>query len=66
MPQEGIVQRAFELAQSGEYRSITDVKRRLKAEGFDNIEAYFAGRAIKKQLMDLLEANRPSDWAELL
>ena len=51
------LERAFQLAKSGECASITDVKKRLKAEGYsiDQIE----GRTISRQLAALIKTAKP-------
>jgi hypothetical protein len=44
------IERAFELARSGEYRSVQEIKRRLRDEGFAAVDAHLAGRGISDQL----------------
>jgi hypothetical protein len=53
------LERAFELARSGTCSSLQDIRRRLKGEGFDQVEAHLAGPAIGKQLRRLCEEARP-------
>ena len=55
MAAEGTVARAFELAKEGTCRSLTEIRRRLKEEGYGNTEAHLAGSSIRKQLMALLK-----------
>lgn len=52
------LERAFELARSGTCLSVQDIRRRLKEERFDNIEAHLAGHSITRQLRALCEAAR--------
>jgi hypothetical protein len=52
------LERAFELARSGDCSSLQDIRRRLKSEGFDQVEAHLAGPAIGKQLRRLCEEAR--------
>jgi hypothetical protein len=50
----GIIERAFQLARSGEYRSMEDVRRRLAREGYESVSAHLGGRLIKDQLMGMM------------
>lgn len=52
------LERAFDLARSGGYSSLQDIRRQLKSEGFDQVEAHLAGPAIGKQLRRLCEEAR--------
>ena len=52
----GIIERALELAP--ECVSVSDVKRKLKAEGYTQIEEHLAGRMIRTQIVERL---RPGD-----
>jgi len=51
---EGTVARAFELARAGTCRSINDIRRTLRVEGFNLVEQHLAGASIKKQLVALM------------
>ncbi len=53
------LERAFELARSGECATPGDIKQRLRREGFDGARAIF-GPALMKQLRELCAASRPS------
>jgi hypothetical protein len=46
------IERAFELAKSGEYPTVGDIRKQLKAEHFDC--AQVADRSISKQLKSLI------------
>lgn len=48
------LERAFELARSGRYRTVSEVKRAVLAEGYSL--AQFEGRALSRQLSDLIKA----------
>jgi hypothetical protein len=48
------MERAFQLAKSGSYASVPDIKRRLNAEGFG--VAQITGRVLFKQLNALIQA----------
>jgi hypothetical protein len=58
MDEPSILERAFALAKSGECEGMKDIRRRLKEEQFGSIEAHFAGRSIKRQLLELCEKAR--------
>lgn len=53
------LERAFDLARSGECASVADIRLRLKREGHDQVEAHLRGPAISKQLRLLCEQARP-------
>ena len=46
-----IVERAFQLAP--EYRSVDDIRRALRQEGYANVDAHLAGASIKAELKKL-------------
>lgn len=48
------VERAFELARNGTCRSIADIQRTLKREGYANANMHLESGALKKQLRALL------------
>jgi hypothetical protein len=50
------LERAFELARSGNFDSVTELKKRLKAEGYPEYE--FEGRALSRQLSKLIHEAR--------
>ena len=50
-----IIERAFELARSGACRSVDDIKKKLRAEGFENPEGHLQ-RSLATQLRTLLKA----------
>ena len=56
MPEKPIVERAFELARSGEFKSTAALRKRLKAEGYGQraIIDRLAGRGIQTQLRALM------------
>jgi hypothetical protein len=56
-----IVERAFEIARSGSSRSIDDLRRRLKREGYANVDAHLTGASIKRELTLLMRAPRAPD-----
>lgn len=52
------LERAFELARSGEYAGVNDIRAKLKSEHHDQVEAHLAGPSIKRQLTRLCEESR--------
>ena len=46
-----VVERAFELAREGRCRSVDDIRRKLKAEQFENVDGHLSGGTIKRQLV---------------
>ena len=50
------LERAFQLAKSGDCNSVTDMKKRLGAEGYS--VAQITGRVLSKQLDALIKAAR--------
>jgi hypothetical protein len=55
MPQQNIFERAFELARSGQCRSMDEMRRKLKAEQFENVDGHLSGGTIKRQLADAMK-----------
>ncbi len=52
------LERAFELARSGECANIAEIRTRLKRERFDSVEAHLQGPSINRQLRQLCDAAR--------
>ena len=55
------LERAFELARSGQCATLSDIRSQLKREGFTPRE--IEGGALTRQLRELCRANRPRDEA---
>ena len=53
-----ILERAFELAKTGECVSIDDIRRRLKSERYSQVDAHLAGSTVRRQLLDLCKEAR--------
>ena len=53
-----IIERAFQLAQSGDCRSLTEIQQQLRREGFTRIPEHLHGRSIKNQLNRLMIPSR--------
>ena len=56
----GVVQRAFELAKSGETADVAALNARLAAEGYSNSAQILAGRSIVLQLTRMIIEARAS------
>lgn len=50
------LERAFELARSGRYRTASEVRRALAAEGYATDQ--FEGRSLSRQLGEIIKAER--------
>ena len=57
------LERAFALARSGTCAGLDDIRRTLKRERYDQVEAHLAGFSIGKQLRALCEEARRADAA---
>lgn len=55
MSDKSTVERAFELARDGKCRSVEDIRRKLKAERFDQVESHLSGGTIKRQLIQTMK-----------
>jgi hypothetical protein len=53
-PNLSIIERAFQLAKSGQVSNVDDLRARLKQEGYDP-RGDFVGRSLKSQLRDLIK-----------
>ncbi|AYJ84656.1 hypothetical protein D3Y57_00700 (plasmid) [Sphingomonas paeninsulae] len=51
------VERAFELAKSGSFSSIEDLREQLIAENFDNVHGHLVG-SLRRQLIVLIAKSR--------
>lgn len=55
----GIVERAFELARSGAYLTVSDIAQHLKQERHASVDAHLAGPSIRRDLRRLcIEARK--------
>ncbi len=50
-----IIERAFTLARSGQYKTVTEVLKQLKTEGYV-VGNHFSGLAIRRQLKGFIKA----------
>jgi hypothetical protein len=61
MQDQTTIERAFELARSGDCDSVNQIRQKLKAERFDQVDAHLAGPAIARQLRDLCAEAREAN-----
>jgi hypothetical protein len=52
------VERAYQLAEAGECGSLTEIKKRLRKEGFTEVEAQFTSRTFTNDLRRLIHTVR--------
>jgi phage regulator Rha-like protein len=57
MDSRNTIQRAFEIAASGEVRTFDELRRKLQAERYEAVEAHLAGTAIRKQLKEIIASS---------
>jgi hypothetical protein len=50
------VERAYELARSGQYRTVSEIKRRLSHEGFADATGQLTSRTLVNNLRGVLKA----------
>lgn len=55
-----VVERAFQLAMSGRYRTVTEILIVLRSERYDAIGATFSGAGIRNQLKVLMRQSAAS------
>jgi hypothetical protein len=48
------IERAFELARSGECRTMPELKHRLRRERLDCVDSHLAGKWTRTQLIELM------------
>jgi hypothetical protein len=58
MAEDRVLERAFEMARSGRFSSVSDLRKELQKEGFTYIQisADLNGRAIQRQLRQAIVA----------
>jgi hypothetical protein len=55
-----ILERAYELARSGAYRSVSEVKAKLASEGYTAINSLLYGKSLNDDLRRLCRDARPA------
>ena len=56
--ENGAVERAFELAETGAYRTVLELQKQLNREGYFNAAEHLSGSSIRGQLNALLKQSR--------
>ncbi|MFI4976040.1 MAG: hypothetical protein ACHP84_15985 [Caulobacterales bacterium] len=54
------LERAYQLAGSGQFATVSQIKSRLRTEGFSDINGQLYGGAVTAALRKLCEASRPA------
>jgi hypothetical protein len=54
----GLIQRAFELARSGRFTTITQIDAALRAEKYDAVPAQLSGAGIRTELRAIMRGGR--------
>jgi hypothetical protein len=58
LPATTTVERAFQLARTGSYRTIEDIGRQLKQEQKEAVDAHLAGASIRRDLRQICADTR--------
>ena len=58
MRRPGIIERAFELARSGDYPTVSELKRRIRSEGYVAVDSHLHGASISAALRKICVAAR--------
>jgi len=66
MNEKPILERAFELARSGEYARLKELERALAKEGYAKSDPYIHSPSVRKQLRVLCAASWGAGTSELL
>lgn len=56
--EKSLIERALELAATGEYARIADIERKLNAEGYTNVVSYLDGPTLRRQLREVSQRAR--------
>lgn len=62
MSGQGIIQRAFGLAESGRFRDVAELEKALRQEGYTQVAEHLSSRSLRTQLKALM-AQRPENGA---
>jgi exonuclease VII large subunit len=58
-----ILERAFELAQSGDCENFNDLRQKLKAEGYTDSATQMSFPSLRKQLSAIIQCKKPTKAA---
>jgi hypothetical protein len=45
-----LIERAFQLAETGNYKTVTEIKLALRAENYAGVDSHLSGRSLRDQL----------------
>lgn len=54
------LERAFEIARSGKAANLNDIRKQLKRERFDSVDAHLSSPSLNRQLVELIRAAVPA------
>lgn len=57
MHEPNLIKRAFDLAQSGNYRDIKELEIALRREGYGSVVEHLAAQSLRRQLQSLMRAS---------
>lgn len=55
MHRQSTLERAFDLAESGDCTTVNEIRTRLKKEQCESVDAHLAGQTIQRQLRERLQ-----------
>jgi len=58
-PEKPLIQRALELARTGNFATFADVEKVMHAEGYSKIDAEWNGKAFRNQVRSLIRGAKP-------
>jgi hypothetical protein len=53
--QPSLIERAFQLAASNQFTTVTQIRQALRKEGYTGIDAHLGGRGVRDQLRALMQ-----------
>jgi len=56
----GTIERAYQLARTGNCRTVDDIVRQLSAERYESPQAHLAGKSLRLELRRLIKMRRES------
>jgi hypothetical protein len=59
MQQISIIERALQVAASGTCRTVEEIGRTLRQEGFADVDQHLTGPSFRRQLRGIMEAHKP-------
>lgn len=57
-PNVSLLERAFQMARSGQVATITEITHNLRKEGYVNAPSVMSGKGLRTTLRKLIQANR--------